>query len=59
MGKVSAAQRRANKKWDDAHKDRKQYITKRSTARNFVKKEATKEDIDELKNLIREREREL
>lgn len=59
MGKVSAAQRRANEKWDSNHKDRKQYITKRSTARNFIKKEATEEDLDEFKNLIRIRERDL
>ncbi|MCU0083152.1 hypothetical protein [Streptococcus danieliae] len=34
---VSESQKRANKKWDDANKERKAYINKRSTARSFVK----------------------
>lgn len=53
---VTEAQKRANKKWDEEHKERKAYIAKRSTARNFIKKFATDEDIEELKRLIAERE---
>ncbi|MDR4934405.1 hypothetical protein RF371_11445 [Companilactobacillus paralimentarius] len=59
MAKVSDAQRRASEKWDRKNKDRKQYINKRSTARNFIKKQATKEDVDEFKILLKNREKEL
>lgn len=59
MTKVSAAQRRASDKWDRKNKSRRQYINKRSTARNFIKKQATKEDVDEFKILLKNREKEL
>ena len=59
MAKVSEAQKRANKKWDRKNKSRRQYINKRSITRNFIKKEAAKEDLDEFKNLIKNREKEL
>ena len=58
MGKVSEAQKRASRKWDHKNKSRRQYINRRSTARNFIKKEATKEDIDELKDLLTNRKKE-
>ena len=58
MSKVSEAQRRASAKWDRKNKSRRQYINRRSTARNFIKKEATKEDIDELKDLLTNRKKE-
>ena len=59
MAKVSDAQRRASEKWDRENKDRKQYINKRSVTRNFIKKLATKDDVDELKILLKKREKEL
>lgn len=59
MGKVSEAQKRASRKWEHKNKSRRQYINRRSTARNFIKKEAAKEDLDEFKNLIKNREKEL
>jgi len=59
MSKVSEAQKRASKKWDRKNKSRRQYINKRSITRNFIKKEAAKEDLDEFKNLIKNREKEL
>jgi len=58
MSKVSEAQRRASAKWDRKNKSRRQYINKRSITRNFIKKEATKEDLGEFKNLIKNREKE-
>jgi len=58
MGKVSEAQKRASRKWEHKNKSRRQYINRRSTARNFIKKEATKEDIDELKDLLTNRKKE-
>jgi len=59
MAKVSEAQKRASAKWDRKNKSRRQYINKRSITRNFIKKEAAKEDLDEFKNLIKNREKEL
>jgi len=58
MGKVSEAQKRASRKWDHKNKSRRQYINRRSITRNFIKKEAAKEDLDEFKNLIKNREKE-
>lgn len=54
MSKVSESKRRANDKWDKSNKERKQYINKRSVARNFIKNMET-EDIPEFKKLIGER----
>jgi len=58
MAKVSEAQRRASAKWDRKNKSRRQYINKRSITRNFIKKEATKEDLGEFKILLKNREKE-
>ena len=46
MGELSEARKRANKKWDEANKERKAYIGKRSTAKNFILKLATAEDLE-------------
>ncbi|WP_318766313.1 hypothetical protein [Lactiplantibacillus carotarum] len=53
--KQSEARTKANKKWDENNKARKQYINKRSVARNFVKQLATEEDLAELSALISNR----
>lgn len=58
MGKVSEAQKRASRKWKHKNKSRIRYINRRSITRNFIKKEAAKEDLDEFKNLIKNREKE-
>lgn len=49
------SKKRANKKWDEGNKERKQYLNKRSVARNFIKKSATNDDLDELESLIKYR----
>lgn len=54
MTKLSEAKTKANKKWDDKNKERKSYIVKRSTARNFIKN-MLDEDIEEFKTLLEER----
>lgn len=54
MNKLSEAKRKANKKWDDKNKERKAYIVKRSTARNFIKN-MDRKDIAEFEQLIQER----
>lgn len=59
MPKLSEAHKKANKKWDAKNKDRKQYLNKRSNAKNFILKLATKEDIEQIKEYINQRENEL
>nr|DAE04947.1 MAG TPA: hypothetical protein [Siphoviridae sp. ct5TL29] len=54
MPKVSESKRKANDKWDQKNKERKQYINKRSVARNFIKN-MEDEDVPEFKKLIEER----
>lgn len=55
MGELSEARKRANKKWDEANKERKAYIGKRSTAKNFILKLATAEDLELMEEYIAER----
>ncbi|MGK4018751.1 hypothetical protein [Lactiplantibacillus plantarum] len=59
MAEISDAKSRANKKWDDNNKARKQYINKRSVARNFIKQLATDDDLAELLGLISDRHKSL
>ncbi|USS86512.1 hypothetical protein M3M38_00070 [Fructilactobacillus cliffordii] len=54
---LSNARKKANKKWDYNNKRRKQYLNRRSTAKNFILKEATKDDLVELKSYIATREK--
>ncbi|WP_194287440.1 hypothetical protein [Gracilibacillus oryzae] len=52
-------QTEANKKWQEKNRERARYLRNRSTARSFVKKQATQEDIEELRQLLKEREESL
>lgn len=56
MGKVSDAQLKASKKWDEEHKEQKKYIVARSQAKRFIRKLATQEDLKNLKKLIEVKE---
>ena len=47
-GKVSEAQRRAIKKWEEKNPERKRYLRYRTTARTFVRHWANDEDLKEL-----------
>ena len=49
------AQTEANKKWQEQNREKARYLRNRSTARSFIKKQATLEDIKELEELISER----
>ena len=51
--------KRSNQKWDKDNKDRVRYLKSRSTARNFIKKRAETDDLQEFKALIATRETEL
>lgn len=48
-------QTKANKKWQEQNREKARYLRNRSTARSFIKKQATLEDIKELEELIAER----
>lgn len=52
-------QTEANKKWQQKNKEYSNYLKSRSTARGFVKNKATLEDLEELKELIKQREEKL
>lgn len=45
----------ADKKWKDANRERRNYLSGRGAARSFIRNKATIEDLDELISLIEER----
>lgn len=53
------AQTEANKRWQEKNKEKKKYLSNRSISRNFIKKAATIEDLEELKELMEIRYKEL
>ena len=53
------AQAEANKKWKEKNKERAKYLSDRSRTRSFIRSKATKEDLQELENLIKARREEL
>ncbi|WP_265483714.1 MULTISPECIES: hypothetical protein [unclassified Lactobacillus] len=55
MNSLSEARIKANKKWDNNNKSRKQYLNRRSVTKNFILKDATAEDIAKIENYIRQR----
>lgn len=57
MVKVTEAQRRASKKWDEKNRARKSYITRRSSAKSFILNLATEEDLDAILSYVEERRR--
>ncbi len=56
MEKQPTSQTEANKKWQHKNKEYANYLKMRSASRSFIKSKATLEDIEELKNLIKQRE---
>lgn len=49
----------ADEKWAKENKERKSYLSSRSSARSFIRNKAVIEDLSELKVLISEREKTL
>ncbi|HGP3680937.1 hypothetical protein ABWR62_08900 [Enterococcus faecium] len=47
----------ANKKWQEKNREHARYLRNRSTARSFIRKQATAEDLQELEKLIEERKK--
>lgn len=56
MSKITEARKKANQKWDQKNKARKAYINKRSSAKSFILKLATQEDLENIKVYIQQRE---
>ena len=52
MAKELTPQQRANKKWNARNREHKNYLTRRSTSRGFIRNHATKDDLIELQELI-------
>lgn len=53
------AEIKANQKWKAANKDKQRLYRYRSYARKFIRDMSAKEDLEELKGLIRDREKEI
>lgn len=49
------AQTKATKKWNEQNRDHRNYLSKRSSARSFIRKHASSSDLNELEELIAER----
>ena len=56
---LSEAKKRANEKWNQNNKERKNYLQDRSKCKNFILKKSTKEDLILIKKWIEEKERQL
>lgn len=59
MGKLSEARVKANRKWDAKNKERKDYLRYRSTAKNFILKKATLDDLIAINSYVEERKKQL
>lgn len=54
---LSDARKRANKKWDDSNKEQIKYLRYRSYSKTFINDLANNEDLQMLKDLIKEKEK--
>lgn len=52
-------QTQANLRWAEKNKEHKKYLSYRTYARSFIRKLATEDDLQELKELISEKERDI
>lgn len=55
MTKELTPQQKANKKWNAKNREHKNYLTRRSTSRGFIRNHATKDDLLELQELIKKK----
>ena len=53
---LTEAQKRAQKKYNEANKDKRDRLRSLNTTRRFIKNYATLEDIKEMENMLNERE---
>ena len=59
VAELSEARKRANKKWNDANKDKMKIYQYRSKARKFITEYASKDELQELQRLIKVRIKQL
>lgn len=59
MSNVSESQKRAQKKYDEKNREKRTYLSQRSTSRGFIRNKATMEDLEELEELIAARKKAL
>lgn len=52
---MTDAQTKATKKWNKENRERRNYLSKRSSARSFIRNHASGSDLNELEELIAER----
>lgn len=52
---MANAQEKATKKWNEQNREHRNYLSKRSSARSFIRNHATGSDLNELETLIAER----
>lgn len=57
--KLTDAQVRAKKNWDDKNREHSSYLKSRSSAKSFIRNKATLEDLEEIEKLITERRKSL
>ncbi|WP_125713846.1 hypothetical protein [Companilactobacillus kedongensis] len=57
--KLTTARIKANKKWDENHKERIRYLHSRSSAKSFINNRATLDDIEALRELLDKRKSKL
>ena len=48
------AQTKATKKWNEQNREHRNYLSKRSSARSFIRNHATMDDLNELEEIIKE-----
>lgn len=56
---MTKKQQEYNRRWAEKNKEHKRYLSYRSTARTFIRRYAKQEDLKELKELIKEKEKSL
>ena len=54
---ISNAKKKANKKWDEKNKEQMKYLRYRSYSKTFINDLANYEDLQMLKDLIKEKEK--
>lgn len=59
MNKLTEAREKANRRWDNKNRDRKRYLNKRSTAKSFILKDATEEDLETILEYVEKRKADL
>ena len=59
MSNVSESQKRAQKKYDEKNREKRTYLSQRSTSRGFIRNKATLDDLEELEELITARKKAL